>query len=252
MAATIEQISKLLDEKLDAKLDVLRKEITADIEKKLQAKIDENTRNILGNTASIEGHSQQFENMEKEHRAKVEEQRLEIENLTANLQKQNDELDELANRTMRGNIVVRGLPEDPKEDWSATKNKLCDYLSSLTSESAQDIYYKIDRAHRSGKRVKGKPRNVYANFTQSVDASYYVEQSAKHNMKSKANNKNNEMVRIDHQFTKSLEDRRNKAMIKRRELLDGKMIAKGHLVYPAKLMVKVDHNQTKWDLAEEF
>ena len=203
--ATIADISKLLDEKLDAKLDILRKEITADIEKRIQAKIDENAQNIFGNTATIEGHSQQLETLRKEHPAQVEEYRLKVEELSAQLKKQNDELDDLTNRSMRGNIVIRGLPEDPKEDWSTTKNKLCDYLSSISSEPAQTIYYKIDRAHRSGKRVTGKPRNIYANFTQSIDAKYYVEQSAKHNVKNKdnSNDTSSSPVRIDHQFTKS-------------------------------------------------
>ena len=53
MAATFDEIkneiSKLLDEKLDAKLETLRKEITADIEKKLQGNI--NLR--IGSTCAI-------------------------------------------------------------------------------------------------------------------------------------------------------------------------------------------------------
>ena len=152
---------------------------------------------------------------------------------------------------MRTNIVVRGLPENPKEDWTETKNRLCDYLATLSPEQPQTIYQKIDRAHRSGKAVSGKPRNIYANFTQSVDAKYYVEQFVKHSVKNKSRNSSSN-IRVDHQFTKSLEDRRNKAKMKRRELLNEKKIVQGHIVYPAKLMVKTDHNQTKWDMVEEF
>ena len=39
------------------------------------------------------------------------------------------------------------------------------------------------------------------------------------------------------QFTKALQDRRNEAMLKMRELLDVKSITKGFVQYPAKLML---------------
>ena len=51
------------------------------------------------------------------------------------------------------NIVVKRIPEDPdsNEDWSATKDKLCDYLVTLTNEIPQAIHHKLDRAHRKVK-----------------------------------------------------------------------------------------------------
>ena len=44
----------------------------------------------------------------------------------------------------------------------------------------------------------------------------------------------------------------NEAMIERRRLLDAKEICKGHVAYPAKLLVKVDPKQEHWVLQKEF
>ena len=242
--ATIEEISALLDKKLEE----LREQITIDIEKKFKEKIDENARIIAGNVATIKGHAQELQTLKEQHRLKIEE-------LETERKRQNEELDDQINRSMRGNIVVRGLPEDNKEDWSTTKSKLCDFLATLSTETPQVIYQKLDRAHRSGKREEGKPRNIYANFVKSVDANYYVDQFVKLSVKrsrSSLHNNNSKPIRVDHQYTKQLEERRNQAKIERRKLLDAKEIAMGHIAYPAKLLVKADANDKKWNLIREF
>ena len=244
MAVTLEQISTLMDEKLES----LREKITKDIENKFLGRIEVNERNIAGNTTTLEGHTKTLEHLKTEHDNKVKE-------LEAALRKQTDELDDLTNRSMRGNVVVRGLEEADNEDWDATKHKLCEYLSSITDEPPQQIFQKIDRAHRSGKidRDGGKPRNIYANFTKSVEADYYIEKCIKHNIKQSTLHRGPiNQVRLDHQFTKKVEERRNLAKIERRKLLDAKTIVKGHLVYPAKLLIKTDLQQKKWHLHKEF
>ena len=240
MAVTLDEISALMDQKLL----ILRVQITNDIEKKFQERIEKNSRNIAGNTATLEGHTQKFEQMKTQLDKTVEE-------LQAALQKQTNELDDLANRSMRGNVVVKGLEESDNEDWTATKNMLCDYLASLSNEPAEEIFNKLDRAHRSGKMDRNKPRNIYANFLKSTDADYYVEQCIKHNVKH-TSNPNRSTIKIDHQFSKRVMDRRNEAMIERRQLLNAKKIVKAHLVYPAKLMVKTDHKEKKWTFFKEF
>ena len=161
-----------------------------------------------------------------------------------------DEIDELVNRTMRNNIVVKGIPEDPKEDWETTKTKLCEHLAILSNENVHDIKEKIDRAHRGGKpqQDRDRPRNIYANFLYSTDASYYVEESVKYCVK----NKNNCKWRVENQFSTEVNDRRNQAMLLRKQLLQTKQIAQGHLVFPAKLYGKKDRAQKQWDLIKEF
>ena len=123
MAITLEQISTLMDQKLDT----LRVQITKDIEKKLQDRIETNSRNIAGNTATLEGQTQKFEQLKIEHDKKIEE-------LQSALNVQAAELDDLANRSMRGNIVVRGLEEVDNEGWMQP-NTVCviSYQPSATN-----------------------------------------------------------------------------------------------------------------------
>ena len=59
MAVTLDEISALMDQKLLT----LRVQITNDIEKKFQERIEKNSRNIAGNSATLEGHTQKFEQM---------------------------------------------------------------------------------------------------------------------------------------------------------------------------------------------
>ena len=66
---------------------------------------------------------------------------------------QPDELDDMTKRSMRCNVVIRGQKESPKEIPTDTKNLLCDSLATLSKEKSEEIYYKIDRDHRSGKKL---------------------------------------------------------------------------------------------------
>ena len=213
--ATIDEIEKLLDKKLilfrqqmtddtDKKLALLRQQITDDI----KASIEENRMNIAGHAATIDGHTAQIETLKDEHQKRIDE-------LQQQLDKQNNDIDELTNRTMRNNIVVRGIPEGAKED---TKKELSDYLATLTREDPRDIYQKIDRAHRTPgpPRADGKPRHIFANLTKSVHCKYYVDMNSKYCAKNKLDK---EAIRVDHHYTKLVQDRRNKAMLERRQLL---------------------------------
>ena len=164
--ATLEQIEQLLDRKLNEKFENFRKEITDDfklITDDIKLTIEENKKNIAGNTTTLENLSGQFEEMKQQHQKT-------IDDLQKQLTKQNDDIDELTNRTMRANIVIRGLPEVAKED---TKEELCNYLATLSGENPDVVFDKIDRAHRTPgpPRDDGKPRNVFANLDESVESS---------------------------------------------------------------------------------
>ena len=231
--ATLDEIEKLLDKKLV----LLRQQITDDIKES----IEQNRRNIAGNAATLDGHTEQLETLKEQQQNK-------IDDLQELLTKQNNEIDDLTNRTMRNNIVIKGLPEGAKED---TKKELCDYLASLSLEDPRDIYQKIDRAHRPpGEPPEdGKPRNIFANLIRSVDCKYYVDLNSKHCAKHK---QVKNPIRVDRQYTKQVQDRRNLAMIERKQLLADKKYATCHLAYPAKLFGKVDIKQQKNEFIKEF
>ena len=246
--ATLEEIEKLLDKKmvdaieklLDKKLVILRQQITTDINQS----IEENRKNIFSNSATLVGHTEELESLNEQHKQHEEK----INELQKQLDKQNNELDELTNRTMRTNIVIRGLPEVAKED---TKQQLCEYLATLSREDPQVIHEKIDRAHRTPgpPRDDGKPRNIFANLIYSVDCKYYVNLSSKHCAKNK---NSDDTVRVDHQYTKAVLDRRNLAMLERKKILKAKEYATCHLVYPAKLFGKKDVNQKDSEFIKAF
>ena len=126
------------------------------------------------------------------------------------------DLDDQINRSMRSNIVVKGIPDEENESWNTSKEKLASHLSKLSGENKSDIKDQLDRVHRSGKFVRGgKPRNIYANFPHSTDAAYYIDLSTKSRIKLKSN----ATWRVEHQYSKSLTKRPNEALIQRRTLM---------------------------------
>ena len=153
---------------------------------------------------------------------------------------------------MRGNVIVKGIPEVENEDWDITKDILADQLSALSNETSATIAGKLDRVHRGGKKEGTKPRHIYANFVFSTDAAYYVSLAVKKAVD--AHNKGDPAPswRMDHQYSKKLTERRDKALEHRKELLKKKDYAQCRLVYPAKLLGRKDKNIKKWDFIKEF
>ena len=212
--ATIEQIETLLDKKLSA----FKKELLEDIEMKIQ----QNSMQIQTNASVINQH----ETIINDCKEKIKE----LE----------DALDDQLNRSMRNNIVLKGVPEDDREDWEATKSKVTDILVKLSGDSSASVRGEIDRAHRGGARIPGKPRHIYANLSSSTRVDFYIKKNISENLQSRHYN-----IHIDRQYTKKLTERRNNALKKRKELLEAGEIKKGHIVYPAKLMIKKSIYQNK-------
>ena len=93
----------------------------------------------------------QVEHLEKRHQFS--------ENLIALLQKklsaQHEEILDLQCRSMRDNLVFRGIPEsnDGKETWDKTKEKLIEVLKDKSKMPAQEVEeLQIDRAYRMGSK----------------------------------------------------------------------------------------------------
>ena len=237
----MDAISKLFDDKLTT----FRQQIMADIDGKIQQMVAKNTQNIAANATTLEGTT-------------IEAMQQQIKTLEEGMVARENKIDDLKNRSMRTNIVVKGIPEsdDEKKNWEVTKRKVSEHLATLSNQTVNDIYYKIDRCHRGGGDDDGEsegnnPKHIYANLYSSCDAAYYVSLSTKRCVKNKTQNKNNN-VRVDHQYSPKVQARRNAAMIYRRQLLTEQTIAQGRLVYPAKLLGKKDHKQKNWELIKAF
>ena len=68
-------------------------------------------------------------------------------------------------QSRRNNIRISGLPEDANETWEMTQQKVADLLK----EKLEMPDVEIERAHRTGRRLEGKPRQVVAKMLRYCD-----------------------------------------------------------------------------------
>jgi len=150
-------------------------------------------------------------------------------------------------RSMRSNLVIRGLKKDDsdgKETWEKTEVIIGNFLNRHLNIEIEDGRRMIQRAHRG----MGKDRNtVYVNFHSWKDSQFNLENFTKERIKNP-----NMKIKIDQMYCKDTMQRRNSALIKRKELIQSNNnIIKAHITYPAKLVVKYK-NKEKYELFKEF
>ena len=210
--ADINAIKELLDQQ--------KKDIVADI----TAKIDNIDDKLNGVIETVNKHTDQLNNDHEPRIKKLEE----------DLKKALDKQDDIINRSLRNNIVVKGLAGD-EANWEDTRTRIGELFGKLDDNKRADDFYHglIERAHRQGKKEEGKTRTVYARLYCSENVKLVVKQARLAKIKDKRY-----PIRIEHQYSEALQDRRNEAMLKRRELLDGGMYTNIYVEYPAKLMGK--------------
>ena len=76
-----------------------------------------------------------------------------------------DKINDLENRSRRNNIRIDGIPEDPKETWEQTEEKLKKVLHEKLNID-EDI--KIERAHRTGDKVYAKNKNRHRTIVAKI------------------------------------------------------------------------------------
>ena len=91
----------------------------------------------------------------------------EIESLKKKLADIEDQTDYLENQSRRNNVRISGISEDVNESWSDTEEKVKSLINDNLDLDAKDMV--IERAHRTGKRLPGKPRQVVAKFLNYKD-----------------------------------------------------------------------------------
>ena len=126
--ASIDEIEKLLDRKLVT----FRAQLMRDIDEKWGKLVETNQLNIAANTASIEGINDEIEKVKEACKQQVT-------NLEEQLKLRDAEIDEIVNRSMRGNVVFKGIPEKENEDWDTTKSIVTDYISTLSNENTDTV-----------------------------------------------------------------------------------------------------------------
>jgi len=144
------------------------------------------------------------------------------------------QIDDQINRSTRSTLVFKGLKEEENEDWETSETILTNLFNRHLNIDNKVTKKMIDRAHRGGKRIDGKPgRPIFVKFNSWKDS-----QSVLKGFRELCINNNNMKINVSQVYSKDLTKRRNEAMKKRKELLDKKDIISGFVDYPARLMTK--------------
>ena len=208
--------------------------ITENFERLWGAKIQENSSNIAENTAAITALSARVDDLTNENIEKAKE-----------IQKLTEDMDDLRNRNMRNNLVLKGFPESTGDEKENTREIVVAHLAELGGQDYDEVDNIVDRCHRGGRKDKNnnKPRNIYMNLCASRYVDFYIDAAWRKNK--------NTPIRHERQYTASVNERRNAAMLERKRLKEAGEIIAGYLEYPAKLMVK-KAGETKYTLKDTF
>ena len=154
-----------------------------------------------------------------------------IDELEKRLAAAEDELDDVRNRSMRGNLVFHGLEEE--EDGNlTTKELIATFLHvELGAQSPELAKRQLIRAHRSRKsnnnnERRNTPRPIYVKFARDDLADEYLKTSIQKRLTDRG-------LKVTKQFTKKLQGRINLALQRRRQLVEAGEIVKGFVEYPA-------------------
>jgi len=267
---------------LDTKLDNSVTQHTNDF-KNIEKKLNKNHDELMGRIESVEKKAEETSktansNLEvissileeittiKEDSSKRND---EINNLTEQIQKMDIQNDDLRNRSMRNNLIFRNIKEHKENRWEDTVITLIDFISSTLNIPWDDVDYHISRAHRMNIRFVGeddtievennnnnnhsntnnntnKPRPIVANFINWRFAEKIKSELIRSHKLKKS------FVTVHQQYSRSLSERQNKALERRKVLLTEKKDVLIYLAYPATLMVKNKNSKEKYKTLETF
>ena len=205
----------------------------------LDAKLVHITGITTTHTNQINDHETRITQLETDLKQVIEEQKKIIT-------KQDDQL----NRSLRNNLVlknVKGTDKTPEESKTLAATMLCEF-NGIKNPTPNDIQYHenaIERAHRMmGKEDKeedkddGRPKPLVMRLYCSESVGYYEKKARLLRIQDKRYS-----VFASQQYSDLLTDRRNQAMIKRRELIDAGTYDSGFVTYPARLMMKTKNEK---------
>ena len=142
-------------------------------------------------------------------------------------------LDDQINRNLRKTLIFKNVDETVghQETWADTTQIIADLISRTSNENVDpnNIKASIERCHRGKGNLsnQSKPRLIFVKFNKWKDSEH-----------TKDLFRRNSKIRVEQMYSPAVTQRRNDAMIERRQLLDSKTIVSGYLDYPATLKVK--------------
>ena len=136
-----------------------------------------------------------------------------IDKLGERLAAAEEELDDMRNRSMRGNLVFHGLKEEEDNDYT-TKDLIADFLHvELGVQSSEVAKRQLVRAHRGRKsnnnERRNTPRPIFVKFARDDLADEYLKTSIQKRLTDRG-------LKVTKQFTKKLQGRINLALQRRR------------------------------------
>ena len=149
-----------------------------------------------------------------------------------------EKVEDLTNRSLRKNVIIRGIPEDANEKtWEDTHNVVKNAIAEATGAPADNYSDVFERIHRGKKsndpKKKDKPWPIFA-----VLYDWKHIQSLSDELRDAPPNN----IYIDQQYGTITTYRRNMAFKKRKTLKDAKTITGGFVKFPAKLFVRYGQN----------
>ena len=173
--------------------DALRDLITETVQKEIQSL----TTNLEMTTDHNKNLLSQIDTLEK--RLKLTEGLLSQAHIK--ISQQNEKIIDLQTCSMWNNIVIRGIEEAQNESWEDTEKKVVQFMKDqLKIDDANEAM--LDRAHRIGKKIPEKHRNIVVKFASSHDKSQIFK-----NIKNLAEKK---QYSIQEQYPQEVQERRKR------------------------------------------
>ena len=187
-----------------------------------------------------------------------------VNNVSSNQHSLEERIEDRTNRQLRKTLVFRGIPEQPStatdgaetathktESWQETKDLLADQISEICALPKPDAAAMLERAHRSAPnpRYKGTAsRPIYVALFDWNQSQLCIEKFRQHNITNK-----NSKISCEQKYGPITTQRRNQAMMMRKELKDSGEIVAGYVAFPARLMAKTSHREgSKYTMVRDF
>ena len=257
-----------------ADLDILLKNQLKEIQasynetiEKLQATIDRTALLAENATKRVQELENELDKTKTEVSVlKGENKRLKekVNNVSSNQHSLEERIEDRTNRQLRKTLVFRGIPEQPStatdgaetathktESWQETKDLLANQISEICALPKPDAAAMLERAHRSAPnpRYKGTaPRPIYVALFDWNQSQLCIEKFRQHNITNK-----NSKILCEQKYGPITTQRRNQAMMMRKELKDSGEIVAGYVAFPARLMAKTSHREgSKYTMVRDF
>ena len=168
--------------------------------------------------------------------------------LTEEIEKVKERVEERTNRQLRQTLVIKGVPEQPKETWEQTKQLLAHTIAENVQTTYTSAYQLLNRVHRSAPSDnpnKRGQRDIYANIYSWDHCTRLVDDFRHLNVRGQSN------IHVEFKYGPLTTNRRIQAMGRRKELKAAGHIISGYVAYPARLMVKAT-GTTTYRMIEDF